>query len=97
MLTLCVIGGLYLLIQGPLFYLPSRWNPHEGHLFGPLSSRLLGAGLLVTAWAGRLYFQNFYYREKRLSLPPSTQSRYFLCILLALILITAAFINARSI
>ena len=52
MLTLCLLGGLYLLTQAPGFFMPGRWDPSIGHQFGPAASRLLGAGLLAMAAVG---------------------------------------------
>ena len=45
MLMLCVLGGLFLLVRAPEFFLPAQWDPSIGRSFDPLASRLLGAGL----------------------------------------------------
>ena len=52
MLTLCLIGGLYLLTQAPGFFMPDRWDPSIGRQFSPAASRLLGAALLAMAAMG---------------------------------------------
>ena len=44
---LCVLGGLFLLVRAPEFFLPAQWDPSIGRSFDPLASRLLGAGLLA--------------------------------------------------
>ncbi|NMG33854.1 hypothetical protein GRF61_05240 [Azoarcus sp. TTM-91] len=95
MLSLCVLGGLYLLTQAPSFFMPDRSNPALGRLFDPLSSRLLGAGLLAAGWAGVGYMGNFYYRGERRLPGPRGQRQHFIAMVLALGLIAAAFSSAE--
>ena len=35
MLTLCLVGGLYLFTETPSFFMPERWDPSIGRQFGP--------------------------------------------------------------
>lgn len=95
MLTLCVLLGLLLLIQAPSFFLPERWDPAFGREFDALASRLLGAALLTVGWLGGGYLHRFYYRTgaRRLS-GAHAQRRHFALMLLALGLVTAAFLHA---
>lgn len=58
--TLCLFGGLYLLIHAPGFFLVDRWDAAIGHRFEPPATRLLGAGLLTLAAAGVGYLRQFY-------------------------------------
>lgn len=95
MLTLCVLIGLLLLTQAPAFFLPDRWDPAFGRQFDTLASRLLGAALLTFGWLGGGYLYRFYYRTgaRRLR-SPHAQRRHFALMLLALSLVTAAFVHA---
>ena len=52
-IVLCVFGAIHLL-QGPAFFWPDRFDPSHGVLLGGLSSRLLGAGLVVVDDCGRM-------------------------------------------
>ena len=65
MLMLCVLGGLFLLVRAPEFFLPAQWDPSIGRSFDPLASRLLGAGLLALAAAGAGYIHAMYYSMPR--------------------------------
>jgi len=49
--VLCLVAGLYL-FQGPDFYWPDRNDPSHAIFFSGLSSRLLGAALLLVAALG---------------------------------------------
>ncbi|ANQ83742.1 hypothetical protein dqs_0667 [Azoarcus olearius] len=91
MFCLCVIGGLFLLVQAPSFFMPDRWDPAVGRAFGPLQSRLLGAALLAIAWLGLDYLRNRYYSETRQLPGVPQQRRYFAVLVLALALLSAAF------
>ena len=90
MLTLCLIGGLYLLTQAPGFFMPDRWDPSIGRQFSPTASRLLGAALLTMAAMGALYMRAMYYSARRRLPGPSAQLHYFVLLVLALGLFTAA-------
>lgn len=94
MFMLCLLGGSYLLTQGPDFFMPDRWNPASGWQFGATASRLLGGGLLATAAAGANYLQNFYYSDRRRLPGPAAQRRHFMLLALALALIAAALVTA---
>lgn len=95
MFTLCVLGGLYLLVHAPAFFLPARADPAFGLNFDAPSARLLGAGLLAAAAAGSIYLRRMYYgRERRLP-GPALQRRYFVLLVLALSLIGAALYSAE--
>ncbi len=95
MLTLCLIGGLYLLTQAPSFFMPGRWDPSIGHQFGPTASRLLGAGLLAMAAMGALYMRAMYYSARRRLPGPAEQLQYFVLLVLALGLFAAALFVAE--
>ena len=95
MLTLCLIGGLYLLTQAPGFFMPGRWDPSIGHQFGPTASRLLGAGLLAMAAMGALYMRAMYYSARRRLPGPAEQLQYFVLLVLALGLFAAALFVAK--
>lgn len=90
MLTLCLLGGLYLLTQAPSFFMPARTDPSIGQHFGPAASRLLGAALLTTAALGSVYMRAMYYSAQRRLPGPSAQRRYFVLLVLALGLFVAA-------
>ncbi len=75
MLMLCVLGGLFLLVRAPEFFLPAQWDPSIGRSFDPLASRLLGAGLLALAAAGAGYIHAMYYTiPRRLARPGGAAS-----------------------
>ncbi|MBL8999131.1 MAG: SDR family NAD(P)-dependent oxidoreductase, partial [Gemmatimonadetes bacterium] len=90
MLMLCVLGGLFLLVRAPEFFLPAQWDPSIGRSFDPLASRLLGAGLLALAAAGAGYIHAMYYSMPRRLPGPAAQRRHFALLLAALVLIGAA-------
>lgn len=94
MLTLCLVGGLYLIMQAPVFFLPERWDPAIGRQFDAAASRLLGAGLLVLAVLGAQYMHQMYYSARRRLPAAPAQRRYFLLVVLALALISAAMYRA---
>ena len=95
MLTLCLVGGLYLLTEAPSFFMPERWDPSIGRQFGPDASRLLGVALLALAATGALYMRAMYYGECRRLPGPAEQRRYFALLMLSLGLITAAMLLAE--
>lgn len=95
MFALCVLGGLYLLIQAPAFFMPSRAGPAAGLQFDALAARLLGAGLLAAAAAGSIYLRRMYYSAQRRLPGPAEQRRYFALLLLALGLIVGAMLSAQ--
>ncbi|MCK0507061.1 hypothetical protein [Aromatoleum anaerobium] len=88
-IVLCVFGAIHLL-QGPAFFWPDRFDPSHGVLLGGLSSRLLGAGLVVVAALGLMAGRQAGRGDGRAA-PPRWQLRYFLLILLALGLASTAF------
>lgn len=88
-IILCLFGGLYLL-QGPAFFWPDRWDPSRGVMLGGLSSRLLGAGLLTISALGWMAARQAGRGDGRAA-PKRWQLRFFVLIMLALGLITAAF------
>jgi hypothetical protein len=90
MFTLCLVGGLYLLMQAPSFFMPDRWSPATGLQFNPAASRLLGAGLLAVAGLGVIYLQAMYYSAERRLPGTRTQWVYFALVLLAIALISVA-------
>lgn len=95
MLTLCLVGGLYLLIHAPAFVMPAQWDPSIGRSFDALASRLLGGGLLALAAAGASYMKAMYYALPRRLPAPAAQRRYFLLLVAALALIGAALQRAE--
>ena len=95
MLMLCVLGGLFLLVRAPEFFLPAQWDPSIGRSFDPLASRLLGAGLLALAAAGAGYIHAMYYSIPRRLPSPAAQRRHFTLLLAALVLIGAALARAE--
>lgn len=88
-IVLCLVGGMWLL-QGPDFFWPDRIDPSQGVFLGGLSAQLLGAGLLGIAAAGVMAIRQAS-RGKVGSAPRDWQLRYFLLIVLALGLVSAAF------
>ena len=96
MFMLCVLGGLYLLTQAPVFFLPSRGDPAIGLQFDAVAARLLGAGLLALATVGGVYLRMMYYTGQRRLPDPSAQRRYFGLLLLALVLLLAALLSAET-
>lgn len=55
MFMLCVLGGLFLLVQGPVFFMPARTDPAIGLHFDTLASRLLAqACSRWPQWAGSI-------------------------------------------
>lgn len=95
MFALCVLGGLHLLLQAPAFFLPNRANPALGLNFDADAARLLGAGLLAAAAAGGIYLRAMYYSAQRHLPSPAQQRRYFVLLVLALVLIGAAMLHAQ--
>ena len=95
MLTLCLVGGLYLFTEAPSFFMPERWDPSIGRQFSPDASRLLGSALLALAAAGALYMRAMYYSEHRRLPGPTAQRRYFLLLMIALGLLAAALFLAE--
>ena len=94
MLMLCLLGGLYLLTQAPVFFLPSR-DPSIGLQFDNTAARMLGAGLLALAAVGMQYMRAMYYSEVR-NLPDAAgQRRYFALLMTALVLIVSALLTAE--
>lgn len=95
MFMLCLLGGLYLLTQAPVFFMPDRWNPAIGRQFDVTASRVLGAALLAMAAAGGSYLRQFYYTERRVLPGVAAQRRYFALLMLALALLWAAVLLAE--
>ena len=87
MFVLCLVGGVYLLLAAPEFFLPERDDPAMGRLFGPLATRTLGAGLLAIA-ALAMIFLRHYFAEPRRAPGPAMQKIYFALIVLALGLVS---------
>ncbi len=88
-IVLCVVGGLYLL-QGPAFFWPDRFDPSQGVSLGGTSSQLLGAGLLVIGAIGLIAARQAGRSPTRIA-PRRWQLGYFVLILVALGLVSAAF------
>jgi hypothetical protein len=88
-IVLCLLGGAWLL-QGPDFFWPDRLDPSQGVLLGGLSSQLLGAGLLTIAGIGAMAIRQAA-RGAVGTASQGWQMRYFLLIVLALGLVSAAF------
>ncbi|MHB1373232.1 MAG: hypothetical protein ACYC5W_13190 [Thauera sp.] len=95
MLTLCLLGGLYLLTQAPTFFMPARGNPALAYHFSPEAARLLGGALIAMAAAGMLYMRAMYYREHRQLPGPREQRGYFLLLVIAFGLFAAALVIAE--
>jgi hypothetical protein len=92
-ITLCFGLGLFLL-SGRGFFMPDRWNPAFGVQLGGLSSRLLGSGLLLIAYLGVIARRTFTPGAlPRLS--TRWQWTYFGALLLAMALISAAFLSGE--
>lgn len=88
-IVLCIVGGLYLL-QGSAFFWPDRFDPSQGVSLGGISSQLLGAGLLFIGAIGLIAAR----QASRSPSQPATrrwQLGYFVLILVALGLVSAAF------
>lgn len=96
MLTLCVVGGLYLLVYAPAFVMPLQWDPSIGRSFDPPAARLLGGGLLALAAAGAGYLKAMYYTTPRRLPGPAAQRRHFALLLAALALIGSALQRAET-
>ncbi|MDR0717921.1 MAG: hypothetical protein LBF50_11020 [Azoarcus sp.] len=90
MLALCVLGGLYLLIHGPAFFMPDRLDPALGRQFGAAASRALGAGLLAMAGMGAIFLRGNYYITPRRPPGPAMQKLYFALAALAVGLMALA-------
>ena len=90
---LCLLVGSYLL-TGRGFFMPNQWEPSMGVQLAGWSSRLLGAGLLLIAYIGILALRNFGGGEHR-RLPYAWHLRYFGGLVLAIALISAAFLTGE--
>ncbi|THF65043.1 hypothetical protein [Pseudothauera rhizosphaerae] len=88
-IVLCLLGGAWLL-GGPEFFMPARYDPSHGVHFSGLSSRLLGAALLLLAALG-LGVARHAGRGSGKPPSPAWQWRYFLLLLASLVLIGTAF------
>lgn len=88
-MVMCLIGGAWLL-RGPTFFWPDRHDPAQGVQLHGLSSQLLGAGLLIVAGLGWMASRQAGRGDGRAA-PRAWQLRYFVLILCALGLISAAF------
>lgn len=93
-MVLCLMGGVYLL-QGPVFFWPDRRNPSVGVMLGGLSSQLLGAGLLVITCAGVMVVKQGGYGSGRAA-SQRWQVVYFVLIVIALALISSAFMLGEA-
>ena len=91
MLTLCLLGGAYLLLHAPVFFMPDRWDPSVGREFSPLASRVLGGGLLSMAALALIFLRHHYYSATRRLPGPAMQRVYFGLVMLAITLVTLAF------
>jgi hypothetical protein len=87
-IVLCLVAGLYL-STGIGFFLPDRWHPETGVQLDGLSARLLGAGLLVIAATGVIALKHFA-PGQRDHHSPAWHRRYFLLLVVAIVLISAA-------
>ncbi|MDR2688359.1 MAG: hypothetical protein LBB76_01210 [Azoarcus sp.] len=85
----CITLGLFLLLHGPAFFLPDRYDPTHGWQFDATSARLLGGGLLALAAVGFIFLRHHYGIERRLP-GPAMQWLYFALVVLALGLISLA-------
>lgn len=88
-IVLCVIGGLYLL-PGPDFYWPDRRDPSQALYLTGVSSRLLGAALLLTACLGVMAVRQAG-RSTGRAAPRRWQYRFFVLTMLVLALVSTAF------
>jgi hypothetical protein len=88
-IVMCFIGGVYLL-QGPDFYWPERGNPSQALFLSGVSSRLLGAALLIIAALGVMAARQAAHSAGKAA-SPSWQVRFFALTMLALALISIAF------
>lgn len=88
-IVICLTGGLWML-RGPAFFWPDRGDPSQGVLLQGLSSQLLGAGLLIVAALGVMASRQAGRGDGRAA-PHAWQVRYFVLIMSALGLISAAF------
>ncbi|MBL8447615.1 MAG: hypothetical protein JNJ44_09425 [Zoogloeaceae bacterium] len=87
-IVLCLIAGLYL-STGSGFFLPDRWHPETGILLNGFSARLLGAALLIIAATGVIALKHFA-PGRRERYNPAWHRRYFLLLITAIVLISAA-------
>jgi drug/metabolite transporter (DMT)-like permease len=88
-IVLCLFGGIYLL-QGPAFFWPDRWDPSRGVLLSGPSSQLLGAALVIIGGLGLMAAQHASRGAGRAA-SQRWQIGFFLLLVLALVLISAAF------
>lgn len=87
-IVMCVTGGLWML-GGPAFFWPDRGDPTQGVLLHGLSTQLLGAGLLTVAVLGLMASRQAGRGDGRAA-PRAWQIRYFVLLMSALGLISAA-------
>ena len=87
-IVLCALAGLYL-STGSGFFLPDRWNPEFGVQLGGLSARILGAALLIIAATGVIALKHFTPGQRE-RYNPAWHRRYFLLLITAIALISAA-------
>lgn len=88
-IVLCLVGGLYL-SQGPDFYWPDRHDPSYAIFFSGLSSRLLGAALLLIAALGLMAARQASSADGKAA-PRHWQWVFFALTMLVLALIGGAF------
>ena len=93
-ILLCIFGGIYLL-QGPSFFMPARNDPSIGIMLSGHSSQLLGAGLLSVAVLGLMAVRQAGNSGGR-SAPRVWQIRFFALTVVALALITSAFLTGAA-
>lgn len=87
-IVICLTGGLWML-RGPAFFWPDRGDPSQGVFLQGFSSQLLGAGLLIVAALGVMASRQAGRGDGRAA-PHAWQVRYFVLIMSALGLISAA-------
>jgi len=90
-ILLCLFSGLYLL-QGPEFFMPARDDPTFAVRLSGLSSRLLGAGLLLLAVLGVMASRQAG-RSGGRAASRVWQMCFFFLTVAALVLITAALLS----
>lgn len=88
-IVMCLTGGLWML-RGPAFFWPDRGAPSQGVFLHGVSSQLLGTALLIVAGLGVMAARQAGRGDGRAA-PRAWQVRYFILILCALGLISAAF------
>lgn len=90
-ILLCFFAGLYLLQGGP-FFMPARSDPRFGILLVGYPAQMLGAGLIVVAVLGLMASRQAGSSGGRAA-PQAWQVRFFILLVLALLLITGAFLS----